>query len=309
MPDSHSSPRRVRATLVSLVSLAWFAPGVSVPAVALASVGVLLSACAAAPDAPPPVVQATTDPAVIARGRYLVHGPAHCAECHARPDAPAGAAALGGGRAFELGPLGTFVAANLGSDPRAGLGAWSDAQIADALLRGRARDGRRLAPLMEFQQLSVADARAIVSYLRTLPADPTPVPPSEPSLLGRIVLRLGLLPTPGPLPPDASTGRYLADAVANCDGCHTRRSYVTGRVTGRPYAGGMRLPDDDAEWTTPDVSATGAAGRLGDTEFVALFRARASHDAGSPMPWRAYARMTDDDLQAIRAHLAGAPER
>lgn len=34
------------------------------------------------PDTPAPALAATDDPATIERGRYLVHGPAHCAQCH-----------------------------------------------------------------------------------------------------------------------------------------------------------------------------------------------------------------------------------
>jgi mono/diheme cytochrome c family protein len=37
-------------------------------------------------SAPNPDVHAKTDPQVVARGRYLVEGPAHCAGCH-RPGA------------------------------------------------------------------------------------------------------------------------------------------------------------------------------------------------------------------------------
>ncbi|MBK9677768.1 MAG: hypothetical protein IPO69_02525 [Saprospiraceae bacterium] len=33
-------------------------------------------------EAPYPDIKASTDSAVIARGKYLVFGPAHCAECH-----------------------------------------------------------------------------------------------------------------------------------------------------------------------------------------------------------------------------------
>jgi hypothetical protein len=32
---------------------------------------------------PMPNVRASSDPAIIARGEYLVYGPAHCVECHA----------------------------------------------------------------------------------------------------------------------------------------------------------------------------------------------------------------------------------
>ena len=33
-------------------------------------------------DAPLPEVRISSDPAVLARGEYLVYGPSHCVECH-----------------------------------------------------------------------------------------------------------------------------------------------------------------------------------------------------------------------------------
>ena len=33
-------------------------------------------------DIPVPNVTISTDPAVVARGEYLVYGPSHCVECH-----------------------------------------------------------------------------------------------------------------------------------------------------------------------------------------------------------------------------------
>src|SRR5262245_41450999 len=85
--------------------------------------------CAIAPPwAVPTEAQASADPFVVERGRYLVHGPAHCSTCHSdvRLDANASPMTdtLAGGKRFDLGILGTFVAANLTSDASTGIGAW-----------------------------------------------------------------------------------------------------------------------------------------------------------------------------------------
>ena len=37
-------------------------------------------------DAPYPEISASTDPTLIARGKYLVFGPARCATCHVQMD-------------------------------------------------------------------------------------------------------------------------------------------------------------------------------------------------------------------------------
>src|SRR5436190_9959837 len=65
----------------------------------------------------PPNLFASTEPAMIARGRYLVHGPAHCPYCHTgsiqeyeRSFDSKEVPVLAGGAPFDLGPLGTLYA-------------------------------------------------------------------------------------------------------------------------------------------------------------------------------------------------------
>jgi mono/diheme cytochrome c family protein len=36
-------------------------------------------------EAPEPDLRASTDPALVQQGRYLVYGPAHCSYCHTPP--------------------------------------------------------------------------------------------------------------------------------------------------------------------------------------------------------------------------------
>src|SRR6266403_1580777 len=87
----------------------------------------------------------------VRRGAYLVTI-GHCMECHSAwsrgvSDFKTG---LGhGGRVFpphQGSPDGTpdSVAANITSDPTAGIGAWTDQEIARAVTHGMARDGRIL---------------------------------------------------------------------------------------------------------------------------------------------------------------------
>ena len=114
------------------------------------------------------------------RGAYLVTI-GHCMECHSAwsrgvSDFKGG---LGrGGRAFpppEGSPDGTpaGVAANITSDPAAGIGAWSEQEIGRAITQGIARDGRTLKPPMAYHYyagLKATDLADIIAYLRTVPA-------------------------------------------------------------------------------------------------------------------------------------------
>lgn len=116
------------------------------------------------------------------RGKYLVTV-AGCGDCHTpghffgKPD-PARLLA-GSEVGFEIPGLGVFHGPNLTPDRETGLGSWTDEQIAAVMQTGVRPDGRGLAPIMPWRayaSLSQADARAIVAYLRSLPAVSNKVP-------------------------------------------------------------------------------------------------------------------------------------
>jgi mono/diheme cytochrome c family protein len=110
----------------------------------------------------------------VKKGFYLVTI-AHCMECHTPRDGPRlDLSRLGaGGRDLpDLGnPEARTVSRNITSDPDAGLGKWSDADIKAAILLGHRPDGTKLARTMPFDaynRMSSDDVNAIVDYLRTL---------------------------------------------------------------------------------------------------------------------------------------------
>ncbi|WOB10213.1 c-type cytochrome [Piscinibacter gummiphilus] len=261
------------------------------------------------------MTEASADQGSVERGRFLVHGPAHCATCHAgTADGPAASAPLSGGRTFDLGLLGSFVAANLTGDASTGLGAWTDAELYRVLRTGRNRQGRPLAPLMDTTGMSDQDLLSIVAYLRSVPRVRHETGASEIGLMGRVALHW-VIGTPVHAPPsasDASTdhaalGAYLANRVANCRGCHTPRSALTGRLTGPPFSGGLRLEEGGATFSVPDITGTGALRQRSEQSFIALFRARAQIPGASPMPWDAFSLMSDDELSAIYRYLKSLP--
>jgi mono/diheme cytochrome c family protein len=132
---------------------------------------------------PYPDAQAGFDKTMFAdpvrRGAYLV-AIGHCMECHSAWSRGVSDYAHGlgrGGRVFpprEGSPPGTpdSVAANITSDPAAGIGAWSDQEIGRAITQAIARDGRRLKPPMAYgfyAGIKDADLADIIAYLRTVP--------------------------------------------------------------------------------------------------------------------------------------------
>lgn len=113
-------------------------------------------------------------------GRYLAQI-GHCMDCHTPRDAHGQliTARLGAGGQLIPGPDGSaVVSANLTPDP-SGLGNWTDAQIEHAIRTGISKDGHPLVRVMAFdwyKNIDAADMKAIIAYLRSLPALPFQAP-------------------------------------------------------------------------------------------------------------------------------------
>jgi len=276
-------------------------------------------------DAPYPDIHASTDSGIIARGRYLVSGPAHCADCHA----PASeytlvekgkVANLSGGREFKL-PIGLMHTPNLTSDKETGLGNWDDKVIARSLRYGVGYDGRALFAFMPFQNMSDEDLTAIISYLRTLPAVNNKVQVRSLNPLGYIAKAFLIKPI-GPdgtpvttIKPDTTVqyGEYIANNISNCRGCHTNRDLKTGAFIGKFFAGGFHLESpidpEHFECVTPNISPDPKTGHIKNwTEdiFVNRFR-QGKIIPHSAMPWGPFKNMSDVELKAIYKFLQTVP--
>ena len=125
----------------------------------------------------------------VARGKYLATI-MDCTGCHTagaligQPDPKRFLA--GSEIGFAIPGLGVFYPPNLTPDRDTGLGAWSADEIIAAVRKGERPDGRMLAPVMpwpSYAALTDADARALVAYLKSLPAvrfqAPAPAGPGE----------------------------------------------------------------------------------------------------------------------------------
>lgn len=272
-------------------------------------------------EAPYPETRATADSSVIREGAYLAYGPAHCAYCHTQPDQMARIDAgeeppLSGGFPFQL-PFGTVYTPNLTPDSATGIGRRSDAELARILRYGVRADGRAAVPFMEFHQLSDADLQAVISFLRSQPAIRHDVPPHEFNLMGKMVMAYMIKPPtidqvpPAVAPPSAPTierGSYLANSVAACGACHTKRSMVDGSYLAPKYSGGNEMERDSDPsfvFVTPNLTPdprTGVIAGWTEDEFIARFR-QGKVIPDSHMPWGPFSRMSDTDLRAIYRYL------
>src|ERR1700742_4623122 len=77
----------------------------------------------------------------IANGQ-LMFTAANCSACHATQGQD-DRTVLGGGLKLKS-PFGTFVAPNISSDPKSGIGAWTEAEFVNAVKRGTGRHGEHL---------------------------------------------------------------------------------------------------------------------------------------------------------------------
>lgn len=275
-------------------------------------------------DAPFPEIKASTDSSVIARGKYLALGPAHCADCHASPNSRALVekgieVPLSGGYKFDL-PIGDVYVKNITSDNEYGIGKYSDAEIARMLRYGVRRDGTAALPFMPFHNTSDEDLSAIISFLRTQKPVKNKVPENTTTVLGAVVKAFlikpsgptGIVPKTIKKDTSAAYGKYLAVSVANCYGCHTNRDVMTGAFIGEPFAGGMKMESsvdpDKYYFLTPNLTpdSTGRLFGWSQAMFVNRFR-KGKIYPGTHMPWGPFSRMSDDELKAIYNYLQSLP--
>lgn len=284
-------------------------------------------------DIPYPALQTSTDSATIARGKYLVHGPAHCSNCHVSsiPDmiaADAGEAVpLKGGAPFPMGPLGVLYVPNLTPDPNTGIGRYSDQQIFRMMRHAVRPSGiASISLLMPFWNMADEDLIAVVSYLRSMEPIENNVPAAEWSFLGK-AMRVFVPsfhpiqnPTPAksapPMAPTIERGEYLARYVANCVGCHTERDPMTFEAIDAEYAGGMEFEpypelniaageDPDLWMRTPNITPhpQSALSKFKNLdEWKARFRQGRQINI-SPMHWGPFSRLSDEDLEALYLYL------
>jgi len=251
----------------------------------------------------------------IERGRYLVETVAGCGNCHTPkgPNGPLPGKKFAGGDVIKHEDF-TAVVPNITSDRETGIGNWTDDQILTALREGRRPDGSLIGPAMPFQSyrnLADEDVKAIIAYLRTVPAvynqnavkshydKPFPVSWGPP--VGHVE---------APSKDDrVAYGGYLAGPVARCMDCHTERK--PGEPTklgagGKPFFGpwGISVSAN----LTPDKST--GLGDWTDAEIERAIRSGIARDGrkfSPPMPFAAYEHLSADDMAALVAYLRSLP--
>jgi hypothetical protein len=247
----------------------------------------LLAGCGNAPatsDAGMDAAVPDLGPSPVDRGRYIMNNVALCTFCHTplNPDGTRDMTRLfAGWDCFvDVDPdpnLGCLSSANLTPDNATGLGMWTDAQIMNAFRNGMDNMGKPLAfvmPYWVFHNMTDDDAKAIVAYLRTLPAVSHKVtekqPPWSLAPAPATPIAEAMIPMPKAGTPDmasAMRGRYLTSHIGLCIDCHTKDTFMnpTPIDVTNLFAGG-RL------FTAPQLGlpsmCTGEDGGMGDAALM-----------------------------------------
>ena len=242
-----------------------------------------------------------------------------CASCHmaendSTPDA------LPGGRQF-VSDFGTFIAPNISPDPTYGIGAWSDLEIATAVLHGTSPRGQHLYPAFPYSsyaRTTPQDIVDLIGHLRSLPPQAEPNAPHQVGFPFNIRAALGgwkLLfagsgwVLQGNLTETEQRGRYLVEGLGHCAECHTPRNLLGGLkrskwLTGATNPSGKgRIPGitlDQLDWSDADVIAYLTTGFTPDFDSVGGSMAEVV-DNLSQLP--------RSDVEAIVAYLRRVPTR
>ena len=262
----------------------------------------------------------------LARGKYLMEGPAPCFHCHSehdlsKPDFPRIEAKKGAGWAIPLPELGSVVAPNITPDPETGIGTWTDDEVARAIQEGVDKNGRALFPVMpylNFRNLTDEDLASIIVYLRSIPPVKNAVPVTK--LVFPLSLIVKTIPRPLTAPvaqPPRTTpearGEYLVKTVIGCQDCHSPADDQGKPLPGMDFGGGG-LFHDPGHNMEPVFSANISSDASGiahydEALFVQTFRTgqMAGRTLNHIMPFENFKNITDGDLHDIYSYIKSRP--
>lgn len=231
-----------------------------------------------------------------------------CVDCHKEN--------LAGGLFVDAGPVMRLVTTNLTRGKGGIGGSYSDRDWVRSVRHGVRPDGTgvRFMPCLDYNPLSDEDMAALIAYVRSVP--PVDNEPERTSIgpLGRVLYLLGELPflsaelidhtakpiKSSPKGDGAEHGKYLS---ATCIGCH-----------GDHFSGG-KIPGVPPEWPqaanlTPHDSGLG---KWSKAQFVTLMRTGTRPDGRvldpQYMPWKQFKNFSDEELNALWAHLQTLPAK
>jgi hypothetical protein len=282
-------------------------------------------------------VKVEATPERLVRGGYLVNQVCACGGCHTtrehgsiarEPERTDGF--LGGGNIFVAKGMSDGIwIPNITPDVETGVGAWSDDELMRAIRDGVSRDGHFLLPFMPFgayRFMSDEDVRAVVAYLRSVPAFKQGKPHAENQLglLPRLLFtKIGVqmhLPVHDVAGPDKKdrlkVGEYVA-TIGACSECHSLTKKGPRKRDDPQYLAGSEGPMEDPSfgkvWArnlTPDKET--GLGKYFPDQIKQAIRNGTRLDGKRMAPPMSimlphYSGIAEDDLDALVAYLKTVP--
>jgi mono/diheme cytochrome c family protein len=277
-----------------------------------------------------PDISISSTPELVSRGEYLANHVMVCMDCHSIRDwnkfsGPMKHGSEGaGGEVFDhrFGFPGSFTAKNI---TPATLSSWTDGEIFRAITTGVNKDGKAFFPVMPYKyygKLDAEDIKAVVAYIRSIPAIDNKIAESKADFPFSLILNT--IPEKANLQKRPSTsnlveyGKYMATA-AGCKECHTKQE--KGKVTGELFSGGFEFNLGNGTIVrsaniTPHSTGIGNWSKEAfiqqfkqytDSSFVLPDVDLSKGEFQTVMPWTMYSGMKEEDLGAIYEYLRTIP--
>jgi mono/diheme cytochrome c family protein len=246
-----------------------------------------------------------------------------CASCHAAPKSKGEAKLqLAGGLELKT-PFGIFRAPNISPDENNGIGGWSNADFANAMLKGVTPNGRHYFPAFpytSYTRMNDKDVMDLWAFLKTLPKMPDKVADHDVPFPFNIRRAVGLwkwlyfkpdnVIKLANVSPQVVRGQYLVEGPGHCSECHTPRNLIGGFDFSRWLAGG-KAPEGDENIPNITPHKTGLGGwSEEDTAYSLETGLTPEYDSfGSSMVdvQENMAELSADDRAAIAAYLKAIP--
>jgi mono/diheme cytochrome c family protein len=171
--------------------------------------------------------------------------------CHTRP----GGEPFAGGVPFHT-DFGTIYSTNITSDPKAGIGAWTEADFTRAMRQGVAADGTHLYPAFpypSFANITDADMAALYAYVKTVAPSSYAPPDNEMgfpfnqralmSIWNTLFMKTTVFTPKADQSAEWNRGAYLVEGLAHCGACHTPRNFLGAEVADQALSGGVLMDE------------------------------------------------------------------
>lgn len=295
----------------------------AIAAVITAGLGGLAFWFLTAPGGIDPEAAAALGTGDAARGERLfrVGG---CTSCHAKPKSEGEAQLqLVGGVQLET-AFGTFVAPNISQDMNDGIGAWSQEDFANAMLKGVSPSGEHYYPAFpyaSYARMKPEDVADLYAFMKTLPAVAGRAPGHTLGYPFGFRRGIGLwkllyldespvIALDEGTPENVQLGRYLVEGPGHCGECHTPRSFTGGTDKSQWLAGAVAA---EGEGIIPNItSGEGGIGDWSEGDIASYFETGFTPDfdsVGGAMVevQKNLGRLTPEDREAIAAYLKAVP--